>query len=60
MAIPVVRGGAVLPTAEATVRLRPLALGGSSITGGFWADRLRMNRERTIRTGSSSSTGPGT
>jgi DUF1680 family protein len=48
MAIPVFRGGAVLPTAEATVRLRPLALGGSSITGGFWADRLRVNRERTI------------
>jgi uncharacterized protein len=39
---------AVEPTAGATVRLRPLAARDTRITGGFWADRLRLNREATI------------
>ena len=39
---------AVEPTPGATVRLRPLAARDTRITGGFWADRLRLNRERTI------------
>jgi uncharacterized protein len=42
------RAGAVLPTGDAAVALRPLLAGDVSITGGFWADRLRINRERAI------------
>src|SRR5436190_544009 len=48
MAVSVARAGAVRPTPSAAVRLRPAALGDVAITGGFWAERLRRNRERTI------------
>ena len=40
--------GSVLPTDAAAVTLRPLPAGDVSITGGFWAERLRLNRESTI------------
>jgi uncharacterized protein len=40
--------GLVSPTDAAAATLRPLSLGDVSITGGFWADRLRLNRETTI------------
>jgi DUF1680 family protein len=39
---------AVLPTNAARIRLRPIAVGGVSLTGGFWAERQRLNRERTL------------
>ena len=39
---------AVRPTAAAIARLRPLAAGDVRVTGGFWGERLRTNRERTI------------
>jgi DUF1680 family protein len=38
----------VVPTRDASVRLRPIGLVGSRIEGGFWADRRRTNREITI------------
>ena len=39
----------VLPTPGAIGRLRPLgAAGRRRSTGGFWAERLRTNRERTL------------
>jgi DUF1680 family protein len=38
----------VLPTAGAVGRYRPLGGGDVDITGGFWAERLRTNRERTL------------
>ncbi len=41
--------GPVVPGQEAIVRLRPLAA--TRITSGFWADRQRVNRERTIPSG---------
>jgi DUF1680 family protein len=40
--------GAVDPTPGAALRLRPLPAGAARITGGFWADRLRLNREQSI------------
>jgi uncharacterized protein len=48
VAPPARRAGSVHPTDDAAVALRPLPAGDVSITGGFWADRLRINRERTI------------
>jgi uncharacterized protein len=39
---------AVLPTDSAIRRLTPLGAGGMRVTGGFWADRQRINREWTI------------
>jgi uncharacterized protein len=48
VAVSAARAGAVQPTTAAAVRLRPLPLGASAITGGYWADLLRRNRERTI------------
>ena len=48
MSDPVGPPGAVAPTASAAVRLRPLGARDTEITGGFWADRLALNRERTI------------
>ena len=39
---------AVVPTTDATGRLRALDAASVTIRGGFWADRLRINRERTI------------
>ncbi|MFL5672103.1 MAG: glycoside hydrolase family 127 protein [Chloroflexota bacterium] len=39
---------AVRPTPSAIARLTPLGAGDVQITGGFWAERLRTNRERTI------------
>jgi len=40
--------GLVWPSASARSRLRPLGSAQVDITGGFWADWLRRNRERTI------------
>jgi uncharacterized protein len=42
------RAGSVLPTDAAAPALRPLPAGDVAITGGFWAERLRVNRERSI------------
>ncbi len=42
----------VAPTASAIAARRPIAADGSvQITSGFWAERQRINRERTIRHG---------
>ena len=38
----------VLPSAGAIGRLRPLGGQDVGITGGFWAGRLRLNREQTL------------
>jgi hypothetical protein len=38
----------VVPTAGARGRLRPLGGSAITVTGGFWAERLATNRERTI------------
>jgi DUF1680 family protein len=38
----------VWPSATAHSRLRPLGAPQLAIAGGFWAERLRVNRERTI------------
>jgi DUF1680 family protein len=38
----------VVATAHAIARLRPIGAERVTITGGFWADRQRVNRERTI------------
>ena len=38
----------VVPTAGSRGRLRPIGASGIRLTGGFWADRLATNRERTI------------
>ena len=38
----------VLPSAAAIARLNPLGGQDVAIAGGFWADRLRVNRERTL------------
>ncbi|HEY7969516.1 MAG TPA: beta-L-arabinofuranosidase domain-containing protein [Candidatus Limnocylindrales bacterium] len=48
MAVSTTRAGPVHPSPGAIGTLRPLALGDAAITGGFWAERLRRNRERTI------------
>jgi DUF1680 family protein len=39
---------AVRPTPAAIARLTPIGARDSRVTGGFWAERLRTNRERTI------------
>ena len=39
---------AVVPTPGAFGVLRPLDLRGVRVTDGFWADRLQVNRERTL------------
>jgi uncharacterized protein len=39
---------AVLPTGSAIARLRPIDVGGTTLTGGFWAERQRLNRDRTL------------
>jgi DUF1680 family protein len=39
---------AILPSASATSRLRPVGSSGVTLTDGFWLERLRINRERTI------------
>jgi DUF1680 family protein len=39
---------AVLPTSVAIARLSPVLGSGATVTGGFWAERLRLNRERTL------------
>lgn len=41
-------GGAVVPTAAAKARLRPLDSPPSTVVGGFWGERLHVNRSRTI------------
>jgi hypothetical protein len=38
----------VRPSARASSRLRPLGAPQVTIVDGFWAERLRLNRERTI------------
>jgi len=38
----------VRPTTAARTRLRPVGATPPTVTGGFWAERLRTNRERTI------------
>lgn len=38
----------VLPTTDAIATQRPIGAERSRITGGFWADRLQVNHERTI------------
>ena len=43
--------GAVVPTAAAHVALRPVDAARVDIRGGFWADRLRINRERSLAHG---------
>ena len=40
--------GPVAPSKGAVSALRPLGLREVLLTDGFWADRLRVNRERTI------------
>ncbi len=40
--------GPVVPTAGATVALRPLEKGGFRLEGGFWGQRQLLNREVTI------------
>lgn len=40
--------GSVAPTPSALGTLWPVRLGDASVVGGFWAERLRLNRERTI------------
>jgi uncharacterized protein len=42
------RASAVLPTAYAIAVQRPIGAERSTITGGFWADRLEVNHRRTI------------
>lgn len=41
-------GGPVQPTAAAIAALSPLPFAATTITGGFWADRQRINREQSI------------
>jgi DUF1680 family protein len=41
----------VLPTNGAISSLRPLGANGVVITGGFWGERLAVNRARTLRHG---------
>src|SRR4051794_40741377 len=43
--------GPAAPTAGAACRLRPVAPGAARVTGGFWADRQRANRESAIPSG---------
>ena len=38
----------VAPTTAATVALRPVAPSGVTSLGGFWEDRVRVNRERSL------------
>jgi DUF1680 family protein len=38
----------VVPSGAAIGALRPLDAGAISVRGGFWAERLKINRERTI------------
>ena len=38
----------VLPTTSARSALRPLSATDVTITDGFWADRIRLNREQTL------------
>ena len=45
------RPGPVDPTLNARTTLRPLPFGDAPITGGFWAERQRVNREVTIPVG---------
>lgn len=40
--------GAVIPTRSATARFSPLGAANVAVTGGFWVERLRVNRERTL------------
>ena len=42
---------AVLPSAAGISTLRPLSAADVRLTGGFWADRAAINRERTIPAG---------
>ncbi|HVQ93420.1 MAG TPA: beta-L-arabinofuranosidase domain-containing protein [Mycobacteriales bacterium] len=52
--------GVVLPTAAAKTRLRPLDSPQPTVAGGFWAERLQVNRSRTIPHGFDQLRGTGT
>lgn len=39
---------AVSPTQSAIARLSPLGATGVSVTGGFWAERIRLNRQSAL------------
>ncbi|MEZ0165942.1 glycoside hydrolase family 127 protein [Kineococcus sp. LSe6-4] len=39
------------PTARAALLLHPVPLGASRSTGGFWFERMQINRRQAIRTG---------
>jgi DUF1680 family protein len=43
--------GPVVPTTTAACPLRPVPGGSARITGGFWAERQRANREAAISSG---------
>ncbi len=45
------RPGPVVPTADAISTLRPLALNAFRVDGGFWGERMQINRERSLRHG---------
>ena len=51
---------AVLPTAGAQSRLRPISAADVTVSGGFWGARLEANRERTIPAGYAQLEGAGT
>ena len=42
---------AVIPTRSAIARLSPLGESNVTVTGGFWAARLQLNRQRTLPLG---------
>ncbi|PRY16764.1 glycoside hydrolase family 127 protein [Kineococcus rhizosphaerae] len=48
---PTVPSAPAAPTAAAAVALRPVPLGDSTITSGFWFERMQANRRQAIRTG---------
>ena len=45
------RPGPVDPTAGAIAALRPLTLNAFRVDGGFWGERMQINRERSLRHG---------
>ena len=48
---PGIRFGPVHPTGGAISALRPLALDAFRVDGGFWGERMQINRERSLRHG---------
>ncbi len=43
--------GAVLPSPDAIAAVRPVDASAVDVRGGFWADRLQVNRERSLSHG---------